>query len=100
MFELYDIADGFFDTLLSIGDFLVETPFVDVFDKLVSNGTLGLLLDVFNTLLIAVGYADGLSGLFSGLGFAHLSVASFIFGAGLIFVIIFKIVKFFTDIVL
>ena len=100
MFELYGIADEFFNALLSLGDFLVDTPFVDVFDNLVSNGTLGPLFDVFNTLLIAVGFSDGLSGLFSGLGFAHLSVASFIFGAGLIFVIVFKIVKFFTDIVL
>lgn len=100
MFELYHLANDFFQALISFGDWLVVKPFAEVVASPAVSGSLGSILQVFDALLPALGFSDGLPGILSDLGLGGLSLASFIFGFGLLFVIVFKIVKFFTDIVL
>lgn len=99
MFEIYHLADDFFHALISFGDLLVDTPFSEVVASPSVSGSLCSLIRVFDSLLIALGFSDGVSGILFDL-FGGLSLAGFIFGFGLLFVIVFKIIKFFTDIVL
>lgn len=61
MFQMLDIASGFLDSLSTIGDFLLYTPFEEL---------------------------------------QGFSIGAMIFSGGLTFILTYKLIKFFTDIVL
>lgn len=86
MIELYNHGKSFFDLLVNHGSMLVDTSISDVIYWLSVN------IDIptwANSFLQALNVALG-----------DWSFAFLVIGEGLIFILVFKIVKFFTDIVL
>lgn len=86
MLELYNHGKAFFDLLTDAGVMLVDTKLIDVL----------LWIDYNFTL------PDGLVPLWEALSlfFGDWSLAFLVIGQGLIFVLVFKVAKFFTDIIL
>lgn len=86
MLELYNHGKAFFELLTDAGVMLVDTKLIDIILWIDYNMPLP---DVFDP------FWDSFS-----LLFGDWSVAYFVIGQGLIFIIVFKLVKFFTDIIL
>lgn len=93
MVDFFEFGEDFLNSLLTVGDFLLNYPI-----------NLGIrfregLIKVFETLRL-----DGLAKIASvanGMAVTgNYSVAYYIFGGGLVAIIMFKIIKFFLDIVL
>ena len=99
MIELYEMGEKFLKTLQSIGSFLIDTKIDLSFDFLDTFSLIYKILDMKNPnddlpLAGLVRFYDSLE--LSG----EYSLAMLCFGGGLTFIIAFKVVKFFTDIVL
>lgn len=86
MLDLYYLGKDFVDVLSDLGRYLVEYNMDDLCSYLSTSFDLPDLFDLF---LTNVSFLIG-----------DFTIASLIFGSGLVFIIIFKVVKFFTDIVL
>ena len=84
MLDFFGLAERFLDALMSIGDFLLYKPFtadfIAKYDFLLSGKNKFVLMNDANA-------------------FADLSVGAVIFGVGLCSILIFKLIKFFVDIV-
>lgn len=103
MIELFETAEDFFEVITSLGNFLLDTKIKVSFDFLPDYN---LLLKLFSSITnlpidsVVSSFRDALNlDEFSTLA-GEYTLAYFVFGYGLIVILIFKIVKFFTDIVL
>lgn len=86
MLDFYYLGKDFVDVLSDLGSYLVEYNIDDLCTYLSTTFDLPDLFDLFlNNVSLLIG---------------NFTIASLIFGSGLVFILIFKIVKFFTDIVL
>ena len=99
MIELFEMGEKFLNTLQSIGSFLLDTKIDLSFD----------LLDTVSLIYKIVSwnnpnsdpFFDGLFRFYDSLELSgEYSLAALCFGGGLTFILAFKVVKFFTDIVL
>lgn len=86
MLELYNHGKVFFELLTDAGMMLVDTKLIDIILWIEYNLTVPDIMGPF---------FDSIS-----LIFGDWSLAYFVIGQGLIFVLVFKVVKFFTDIIL
>ena len=84
MFEFLDVSELFIQTLSNIGEFLLLSPL----------GFFGNFLEPFEDVL--KGNSPLLDFLIS---INNISIASIIFGGSLLGILIFKLIKFFVDIV-
>lgn len=85
MEELYNLASFFIDNLSDVGDWLLHEPLNVLPDSVVLNNIRILGLDWMRDFLMEIKDA---------------SVATLIFGGGLVSILTFKLVKFILDIVL
>lgn len=98
MIELYEMGDKFLQTLRSLGEFLLDTKIDLSFDFL---DTLSLVYKIINwNNPDADPFFSGLFRFYDSLELSgEYTLAALCFGGGLIFIIAFKVVKFFTDII-
>ena len=86
MLELYHVGVNFFNTLFNIGNWLVDYKVSDLVDYAFQNPNNNVFDEIFlNNLDLLIG---------------DYTVCSLVLGGGVLFFLVFKIVKFFTDIIL
>lgn len=97
MLDFFEFGEQLFSTLQSLGDFLLHTKFSLSADLL--NG----IVQVLDILVTAVGLRP-LGDLLSMIDFSQFAgeftIGYLVIGGGLVIIIVFRFVKFFTDIVL
>lgn len=99
MIELYELGEKFLNTLQSIGSFLLETKIDLSFDFLDAISLIYKILNWNNP--DADPFFAGLFAFYDSLELSgEYTLAALCFGGGLIFILAFKVVKFFTDIIL
>ena len=86
MLQLYNVGVAFYNALATIGYYTVDNSLSDFFNYVIQSCGLSAAGNDFFYLLIDL--------------FGDYTLAGLVLGSGLLFIVAFKVVKFFTDLVL